>query len=281
MKKVYLLSKLIAAILFILILNCSFTYASDDIDSNAVIAKPSQSEITNLDRAYLHKNASDYEGKWIRIAGSLSPYYTNDDNESLILDGASSIKKICCYLMSDQDVSALSGGSYVTVVGRVKGKTIGQLFIYNCYIESTGETARTFDEKMQNAYASNSNSSSSSKPLSDKLFGTPDLDKSSAIQLTAQQAYDELENNQVSCKQKYDGKLVAITGTIDNIGTNVIGQEYITFEINDKYTLSGVQCFFKNDKVDYVSSLKKGQTITLYGIADIGSMTFKLGNSQP
>ena len=93
MKKVYLLSKLIAAILFILIFNCSFTYASDDIDSNAVIAKPSQSEITNLDRAYLHKNASDYEGKWIRIAGSLSPYYTNDDNESLILDGASSIKK--------------------------------------------------------------------------------------------------------------------------------------------------------------------------------------------
>ena len=284
MKKRNFITKFIVFFLVITFFSYTIAYAADDnVDANAIIAKPDQSEIINFDRIYLHQNADTYLGKWVRIAGSLSPYFSGDEKtDALVLDGPSKVKTVCCYLMSDQDASKLLGGSYVTIVGKVKRKIMGQLYIYNCYIESTGETARAFDEEMQNTYAAyNKDSSSSKKSLSKKVFGTTDFDKSSALQLTAQQAYDEMESNQVACKQKYDGKLVAITGTIDDIGTNVFGQEYVTFAVNDEYALTGIQCFFKNDKMDYVSSLQKGQKITLYGIADIGSMTFKLGESQP
>ena len=78
-----------------------------------------------------------------------------------------------------------------------------------------------------------------------------------------------------------DGKIVAITGTIDDIGTNIYGQEYVTLNTGEKYSLTGVQCFFKNDQMDYVASLKKGDKITLYGVASIGSMTFKVAECRP
>lgn len=83
---------------------------------------------------------------------------------------------------------------------------------------------------------------------SNSLFGTYDVDKESAIEIDAKQAFNEIEENQVACKTKYDGKTVKITGTIRDISTNLYGQEYVAFETDDEWSIGSVQCFFKTIK---------------------------------
>ena len=74
MKKRNFITKFIVFFLVITFFSYTIAYAADDnVDANAIIAKPDQSEIINFDRIYLHQNADTYLGKWVRIAGSLSP----------------------------------------------------------------------------------------------------------------------------------------------------------------------------------------------------------------
>ncbi len=238
-----------------------------------IIAKPSEDVILTISRRTLHNEMNDLEDNWVRTAGEITAINTNEDNNTFInMKGKSDLKMIHFYLMSDQDISTLSEGSYVTVVGKVAGKILGQAIIENCYIENMGDVAKELDETL----IANDGISGG-----DSVFGTSEINKDEAISVTAAEVYKELNENQVACKNKYDGKIVAITGKVDDIGTNLYGQEYVTFDTGDKYSLNGVQCFFKNDQMDYVASLKKGDTITLYGTASIGSMTFKVGDCRP
>ena len=151
---------------------------------------------------------------------------------------------------------------------------MSQVLLYHCYIGATGDEAKKHDTENTALYADKL------KPKT-KLFGTSTIDKSTAIEVTAKSVWKEMNDNQVACKSKYDGKLVAVTGTIDDFGTNIIGQEYVTLNNGDKYSIGSVQCFFKNDQMDYVASLKKGDKVTLYGTAEVGSLSFKLAECQP
>ena len=260
----------------------------DEIDKeHQIIDKPSDDEIVNVDRMELHQNVHKYEDKWVRIAGKIVTINGEEGEYTIEFYGASSIKLIFCELMSDQVVDGLDKDDYATVVGKVENKLIGQVMVYNCYIEDTGESSRAFNDEMlaqsgrEDTADEDTDDDSEEDKSSTSLFGTDEIDKSTAIQVTAKGVYQEMQDNQVACKNKYDGKVVAISGTIEDIGTNIYGQEYITFDVGDPYSLDGVQCFFKNDQMDYLSTLSKGQSITLYGYADVGSMTFKLGHSQP
>ncbi|SFQ04757.1 tRNA(Ser,Leu) C12 N-acetylase TAN1, contains THUMP domain [Butyrivibrio proteoclasticus] len=238
-----------------------------------IIEKPSEDVILTLSRRALHNEMNDLEDKWVRTAGEITAINTNEDNNTFInMKGKSDLKMIHFYLMYDQDTSNLEEGSYITIVGRVAGKIIGQAIVENCYIESIGDVAKELDESL----IANDGISGG-----DSFFGTSEINKDEAILVTATEVYKELSDNQVACKNKYDGKVVALTGKIDDIGTNIYGQEYVSFDTGDKYSLTGVQCFFKDDQMDYVASLKKGDTITIYGIASIGSMTFKVSDCRP
>lgn len=238
-----------------------------------VIEKPSEDAIQTLSRRTLHNEIDNLENNWVRTAGAITAVNTDENNHTFInMNGKSEIKLLHFYLMTDQDVSSLSEGSYVTVVGRVDGKILGQAIIENCYIENVGDAAKELDETL----IANDGISGG-----DTVFGTSELNKNEAISITAKEVYKELNENQVACKNKYDGKIVAITGTIDDIGTNIYGQEYVTLNTGEEYSLTGVQCFFKNDQMDYVASLKKGDKVTLYGVASIGSMTFKVAECRP
>ncbi len=244
-------------------------------DEHSVVSKPKESAITDVSREYLHENFDNYKGGWVRVAGEIFMISDEEKEEKTIsFKGPSSVKLVACYLMNDQDVTGLSEGDYVQIVGKPEAKLLGQAMLYNCYLDGTGTTAKEFDKAM-------SSEQKVSKASKSSLFGTSELDKEDAIKVTAKEVWNEMQDNQVACKKKYDGNTVAITGTIDDFGTNIYGQEYITFDTGDRYAIGSVQCFFKDDQMDYVASLKKGDKITLYGIADVGSTSFKLGNSQP
>lgn len=205
--------------------NSSMEEASDSAseqeneEAYEVIEKPSEDAIQTLSRRALHNEMDSLENGWVRTAGEITAINTNEYNHTSInMNGKSEIKLLHFYLMSDQDISSLSEGSYVTIVGRVDGKILGQAIIENCYIEDIGDSAKELDESL----IANDGISGG-----DSLFGTSEINKDEAISVTAKEVYKEINENQVACKNKYDGKVVAIIGTIDDIGTNLYGQEYL------------------------------------------------------
>ena len=82
------------------------------------------------------------------------------------------------------------------------------------------------------------------------------------MEVTASELYRAYEANEVSADQQYKGKRLLITGVVENIGKDVMGNPYVALKID---FLKGVNCYFddKNNKV--LSHLSKGQKIQIIG----------------
>lgn len=89
------------------------------------------------------------------------------------------------------------------------------------------------------------------------------------IQITATDLLAAYEENQVNADNQYKGKLLEVTGIIDDIGTDIMDDVYVTINNGDEYAFTCVQCFFKNkDEIAKVSNLKPGSEITIVGKCD-------------
>ncbi|MDD2757636.1 MAG: zinc ribbon domain-containing protein [Candidatus Pacebacteria bacterium] len=87
--------------------------------------------------------------------------------------------------------------------------------------------------------------------------------KTQIIKITATKLIEEYDENEVSAKQKYEGKFLQITGTIEDIGSDITGDPYII--LNSRFGLSGVQCVFPKTQISNISKLKKGSEVTIIG----------------
>jgi len=78
-------------------------------------------------------------------------------------------------------------------------------------------------------------------------------------------AYKE---NAVNADALYKDKVLVVTGTIQNIGQDVLTKApCISLETNDGYGLYPIQCFFPKDgdQTDLIAQLKDGDYITIAG----------------
>lgn len=74
----------------------------------------------------------------------------------------------------------------------------------------------------------------------------------------------EYQENEVAADAKYDNNLLKITGTINNIGKDILDDVYLTIETGEY--LYDIQCYFSDaSQIDIVATLKDGDTITLIG----------------
>lgn len=89
--------------------------------------------------------------------------------------------------------------------------------------------------------------------------------------LSANQLYVEYESNEVAADMKYEGKVVIVSGTIQNIGKDIMDDAYIV--IGGKGSLDGVQCVFTKGEQSSVARLSKGQRVTVKG-----EVSGKMGN---
>lgn len=81
--------------------------------------------------------------------------------------------------------------------------------------------------------------------------------------LTANQLYSEYDSNEVAADAKYKGKVVIVSGTIQDIGKDVMDDAYIV--IGGEGFLDGVQCMFTKGEQSSVARLSKGQQVTIKG----------------
>jgi hypothetical protein len=94
-----------------------------------------------------------------------------------------------------------------------------------------------------------------------------------AIKVTASKIIADYKANEVSADATYKGKLIDVKGTVDKIAKDITDTPYITLSGGNQYGFESVQCMFTKDQEAELSSVSKGQSITLEG-----RVSGKLGN---
>lgn len=87
-----------------------------------------------------------------------------------------------------------------------------------------------------------------------------------AITVTAYKMAAEYKENEVAADAKYKGKFVEISGTVETIGKDIADTPYIAFATENQYEIiNRIQCMFRDSDTAALSSVSKGQKITLRG----------------
>lgn len=88
--------------------------------------------------------------------------------------------------------------------------------------------------------------------------------KETVIEVSPEDLHTAYQENEVAADAQYEDKLVKITGTIGNIGKDILDDVYITIETGEY--LQSVQCYFSDsEQINTVATLKAGDTVTLIG----------------
>ena len=99
---------------------------------------------------------------------------------------------------------------------------------------------------------------------------TPDS-QPEEITISATDLWAAYKENTVYSDALYKDKILVVTGTIQNIGQDIVTKApCISIETNDGYGLYPIQCFFpKNgDQTDLIAQLKDGDQIVIAGKCD-------------
>lgn len=91
--------------------------------------------------------------------------------------------------------------------------------------------------------------------------------------VTANTIYSEYESNEVAADSKYKGKVIIVTGAIQDIGKDILDQAYIV--IGGQGFLDGVQCSFAESQNSVIAQLSKGMSVKVKG-----KVNGKMGNIQ-
>lgn len=91
------------------------------------------------------------------------------------------------------------------------------------------------------------------------------------IKISAMDLYQEYKDNEVKADNRYKKETLEITGTINNIGKDIVNSIYITLDVGEY--LSSVQCYFKDSESESVANLTKGEEVTIIGRCDGMTLT--------
>lgn len=101
------------------------------------------------------------------------------------------------------------------------------------------------------------------------------------MEITSTELIDAYNENQVKCKQDYDGKDIKVTGTVISVGTDVLGNVYVCLGSDSEFTIVGVQCYAKDEETENkIAELKEGDVITVVGEGSCGSLSFTVKKAE-
>jgi len=91
--------------------------------------------------------------------------------------------------------------------------------------------------------------------------------------VTADELYSEFEANEVAGDLKYKGKIIAVTGYVDNISSTFGISVVLIGSPGDWF---GVRCYFPESEAPDVAQLREGDYVTIVGEC-IGMLMFNVG----
>ncbi len=90
------------------------------------------------------------------------------------------------------------------------------------------------------------------------------------VRVTAYHLSEDYKSNELAANQKYDDKVLAVTGTIEEIsGGNDGAALYVDLETGD-FSFVSVRCPFSDDRLGELLTLAKGDEVTLRGLGNEG-----------
>lgn len=85
------------------------------------------------------------------------------------------------------------------------------------------------------------------------------------INVSAEQLYSSYTENTVNADNLYKGKYLSVTGTITDIGQDLVTKKpCVSLDSGSEYGLYPVQCFFPSSSDD-LANLRDGETVTIVG----------------
>ncbi len=84
-----------------------------------------------------------------------------------------------------------------------------------------------------------------------------------AITVTATKLYADYKANEISADNTYKGKLVEVSGTVDNIGKDILDKPYISLKTGE--IIGSVQCMLDDDAIAEAGALAEGTKVTMQG----------------
>ncbi len=89
-------------------------------------------------------------------------------------------------------------------------------------------------------------------------------DTTAEVSVNSKKLFSDYSNNEIAADDRYKGKIIQVSGTIRDIGNDLMDEAYITL-IGDEF-FGDIQCFFP-DKSNLVN-VKKGQKVSVVGYCD-------------
>ena len=88
------------------------------------------------------------------------------------------------------------------------------------------------------------------------------------IRVTATRLMKDYENNTVAANQMYSGKVLAVSGTVEEISGGTEGDAlYVELRAGD-FSIVGVRCYFAPNRLNEVVAINKGDRVVLRGLGD-------------
>jgi hypothetical protein len=96
------------------------------------------------------------------------------------------------------------------------------------------------------------------------------------ISIHASTLFNIYEENDINGDQKYKGKVLEITGSVDGISRGFFDEIYITLNTGE-FKIFTVQCYFAEDFADRAGQLRKGEFVRVRGRCDgkVGNVIIK------
>ena len=91
--------------------------------------------------------------------------------------------------------------------------------------------------------------------------------KSPDITISAGELYQAYDANEVAADTKYMGKILQVSGTVEDISKDLYDTIYVTLSGGDEWSL-GVDCFFADSHTNDAANLSKGDRVTIKGKCD-------------
>ena len=88
------------------------------------------------------------------------------------------------------------------------------------------------------------------------------------VRVTATRLMEDYENNTVAANQQYNGKVLAVSGTVEAVSGGTEGDAlYVELRTGDLSFIS-VRCYFSPSRIDEVIAINKGDRVSLRGLGD-------------
>ena len=98
-------------------------------------------------------------------------------------------------------------------------------------------------------------------------------EQAASYTISANAICSEYESNEVAADSKYKGKVIIVTGVIQDIGKDILDKAYIV--VGGQGFLDGVQCTFAESQNSVIAQLSKGKSVKVKG-----KVNGKRGNVQ-